>query len=127
MRWPRGALCLFLAGVAIACEEEEPEEPDVSLGGSQAIFTARCTEGCHSGEDPEAGLSLAAGEARANLIDEPAMELCQPGGIRLVPGDPDASCIWQLIDTNAMPFFEAPLADDEKDVIYQWIADGAPQ
>jgi hypothetical protein len=124
MSLARRVLVALASVVAVAGCGDEPV--DETLGGSQQIFTDRCTEGCHSGERPNAGLSLSKGEARAQLVDVPTMKLC-PGGVRLIPGDPDASCVWQLVRDDVMPFFEEPLDQASKDVLLRWIEDGAPE
>lgn len=106
---------------------------DRSLGGAQAIFTERCAPMCHSGDMPTANLSLEPGEARANLIDVRTVSYCGDGGIRVVPSDPEASCLWQLVRDDVMPLEmpplppPPPLTTEEKRVIHAWIASGAPE
>lgn len=106
---------------------------DRSLGGAQAIFTERCAPMCHSGDMPTGGLSLEPGEARANLLDVRTVSYCGADGVRVVPGDPDASCLWQLVRDDVMPLEmpplppPPPLTAEQKAVIHAWIANGAPE
>jgi mono/diheme cytochrome c family protein len=47
-------------------------------------------------------------------------------GGQVVPGDPAASGLWQMIESDAMPASGDPLAAEQKTTIRDWIAAGAP-
>jgi len=44
----------------------------------------------------------------------------------VVPGDPDASKLWQMISTNKMPA-TGPLPAAEQEIVRKWIAEGAAE
>ncbi len=104
-----------------------------------AVFAAHCTT-CHdatrSGGLPTyPALSLTAPDAHAALVNHPADETC--GGMRVVPGNPNASYLVQKVtqdtpcDGQHMPRpFEvippAPLTSAEISTITGWISAGAP-
>lgn len=89
-----------------------------------AVFAARCT-GCHGGATPQADLDLTADHAEASLVGVATQLLCQPGGTRVVAGDPDASCLWQMVGTDYMPQTGAKLGFHDKQKLRSWIAAGA--
>lgn len=96
-------------------------------GAVQPIFTASC--GCHGGGQPAAGLSLAAGEAHADLVDVDSVGL--PGTLRVAPGDPAGSFLLQKLQPDPpqgerMPIGGA-LSSAQIDVIAAWISAGAPE
>lgn len=99
--------------------------PDESLGGVQAVFTRYCAPGCHSGQRPDGDLSLEPGRAQLELVGVTTVSYCGIDGIRVQPGEPEASCLWQLVRDDTMPLERPPLANVYKDRIYQWILDGA--
>ena len=124
VRWFQATAVTALA-VVFGCDDAEL---DTTLGGSQAIFSQSCAiSNCHSGKRPQAGLSLVRGDARAQLVDVPTTALCEPGEIRLVPGDPEASCLWILVRDDLMPYNRTPLSAEEKDTLLQWVVAGAPE
>lgn len=47
-------------------------------------------------------------------------------GAMVVPGDPDASGLWQMIESDSMPPSGEPLSAAQKTTIRDWIAAGAP-
>ncbi|MFO0871104.1 MAG: PSD1 and planctomycete cytochrome C domain-containing protein [Pirellulales bacterium] len=79
------------------------------------LLRNRCVK-CHGPlrQEGKLNLSVTAGIARGG-----------EGGAVIVPGQPKASRLWQLIERDEMPE-GAPLSDDEKDVVKLWIAAGAP-
>ena len=86
------------------------------------------TSPCHSATNPGAGLTCATSTrpTRALVKVASATSLCAAGGgtIRVVPGDPDRSCL--------VLFYQGRLKDDlqwvdqaEIDLVRRWIAEGA--
>lgn len=80
----------------------------------QPLFEESCGA-CHSSSAKLAELQVTA--------YEPLMAGGQSGPA-VAPGDPDASRLWQQIRSGAMPLV-GELGDDEKALIYDWIAAGA--
>lgn len=94
-----------------------------------AVFTPSCAfSGCHGGPAPAQGMNLAAGQAFANIVGVPSMEV--PALDRVEPGDPDSSYLVQKLEGTAavgarMPLGRPPIDSDLINDIRQWIADGA--
>jgi hypothetical protein len=95
----------------------------------QPIFTSSCAlVNCHVG-DGGAGLNLEAGLSFAELISVASSQI---EGVRVSPGQPEASYLFEKI-TSVEPRFgeRMPIGNvlDELDVeaIRQWIAGGAPE
>ncbi|MEM9282822.1 MAG: PSD1 and planctomycete cytochrome C domain-containing protein [Verrucomicrobiota bacterium] len=84
------------------------------------IFEAVCFD-CHSADSQKAGLRL---DLRAHMLKGG-----DSGLPTLVPGDPDASFLMEVLDGSnpemAMPPKGDPLYDDEIALIKDWIAGGA--
>jgi hypothetical protein len=104
--------------------------PPVSFAADvQPIFTASCAlAGCHSGPAPIAAMNLSAGQAYANIVNVPSIEVLL---MRVLPGDPANSYLFMKI-TNApgiigvpMPFGAFPLPAAQITTIGNWIAQGA--
>lgn len=117
-----------LAGtpVSIAFRTAEDGTPTKStIADVQPIFTRSCIDGCHNdGRNPSGGLSLVAGRSYAQLVDVRG-GTCSPGvRTRVTPGDPDASCLWVLVERNEMPG-RGSISTADKEAIRKWIADGA--
>ncbi len=106
------AICLVLAATraAIADEGLHPDWAEV-----KQIFKQRCVE-CHGPIKPKADL---------NLSNVASLALGGESGPPIVPGDLDASLIWQRIDDSEMPPDE-PLSEDELVLVRRWIGAGAP-
>jgi nitrate/TMAO reductase-like tetraheme cytochrome c subunit/mono/diheme cytochrome c family protein len=81
----------------------------------RAMFNGRCA-GCHSGNNPEAGLDLSSYDA---------IMAGSPDGPGLIPGDPDGSLIIQR-QSEPEPHFGQVLPD-ELEALREWIAAGAPE
>jgi hypothetical protein len=79
------------------------------------VLARHCLE-CHGATVRKGGLSLATeATARKGGRSGPALE----------PGEPEASLLWEQVDSGAMPKGRPGLSDDEKARLRQWIADGA--
>ena len=95
----------------------------------QAIFTANCAfSGCHGGASPAEGMSLAAGQAFGNIVDEPSN---QSGLDRIEPFEPDNSYLIRKLEGTGsqqrMPAGGAPpLPPAEIQLIRDWTSAGAP-
>jgi hypothetical protein len=103
----------------------------------QAIFDAHCLT-CHdkskSGLPTYPALSLVAGDSKASLVNQAALETC--GGTYVVPGAPDQSYLVHKV-SDASPCegvrmprpFEViappPLTANEIAIIRSWISTGA--
>jgi hypothetical protein len=100
------------------------EPPFVFPGGT--TYESCVTGGvCHGGETPGAQLSMPdAATAYEMLFEVPSTTSLCDGTIRVVPGDPDQSCL--------VIFYEGRLRDQlgwveqaEIDLMREWIAEGA--
>ena len=111
----------------------EPVQPEPELVSFaldiQPIFNAICS--CHLFDTP-AGLSLAAGEAYANLVNVPSSQV--PFLNRVTPGDPDNSYLYMKhvgapgITGGRMPQGDSTFFDRNPDLLElerQWILEGA--
>ena len=97
----------------------------------QTIFTQDCVT-CHTRGDD---LNLMSGVAWADLVGQPAPAAEACGGTLVVPGDPNASYLYQKL-TNPKPcsgsqmprtsLFPAPLPSCVTALIAAWILEGAP-
>ena len=105
------AICLVLAATS-ASIAEDGQHPD--LDGVKPLFQQRCVE-CHGPIKPQAGL---------NLSNVASLALGGESGPPIVPGDLDASLIWQRIVDGEMPPDE-PLPADELALVQSWIGAGA--
>lgn len=96
--------------------------------------SAGCAD-CHTSADggaPSGDLDLTSGISWGQLVNHASSQ--DPGLIRVVPGRPEASLLFQKIncDTPAvgarMPYgFPAgTLSPEQQALIYDWIAEGAP-
>ena len=101
------------------------------------IFNATCaTPTCHGAAAASGGLNLAAGASYGNLVSVPAENPAAQavGELRVVPGNPDASFLFEKLVGNIkpsegvrMPLVGRPLSAAELDLIRRWIAAGAPE
>jgi hypothetical protein len=91
-------------------------------------------ETCH-GSTVSGGLDLRWGTAHYALVDAPAANAAAAaaGKRRVVPGDPEASFLWQKLvgdlttdEGIAMPSVGSALTAQQLDVVRAWIAAGAP-
>jgi hypothetical protein len=97
----------------------------------QTILTQDCVT-CHTQGDD---LNLTAGVAWQDLVNQPAPSAEACGGILVVPGDPNASYLYQKV-TNPRPcsgsqmprtsLFPDPLPACVTALLAAWIEEGAP-
>jgi hypothetical protein len=96
----------------------------------QAVFTGNCAlSGCHGSVNPQAGLNLTDGQAFANIVNRPSIQM--PSLDRIEPNDPDASYLIRKIEgtglNQRMPAGGAPpLPAATIQLIRDWTAAGAP-
>jgi hypothetical protein len=98
------------------------------------VFTSNggrsCAQaGCHSGASPQAGMSLEAANAYANIVRVASSE--QPSVMRVQPGSGDNSYLYQKINGSPgisgsrMPLVGGVLDSADIDKIELWIDQGA--
>jgi hypothetical protein len=115
---------------AAICAEVDAGAP-VGFDVVQAVFTHNCVI-CHA---PGNDLDLVAGVAWQDLVNHPAPAAEACGGTLVVPGNPDASYLYQKL-TNPSPcsgsqmprtdLLPDPLPDCVIALIRTWIEEGAP-
>jgi hypothetical protein len=97
----------------------------------RTIFDVSCaTAGCHTGTNPDAGLTLQRGLAHTALVNVPSQHT--DGWVRVRPGAPKESMLMVMIGgepgppiEGTMPWGEEPLCDPQIDAIRRWIQAGA--
>jgi hypothetical protein len=116
-----GAAVLPAAGAKTLFGAEQPSP--VRLFDEQlAPLLVRNCLGCHNASDKKGGLDLTRAEGLAAGGDS---------GPAVVPGDADASLLWQRVSSGEMPPERKPpavgpeLTAAEKELLKTWIADGA--
>ena len=105
------ATLLAATGTASAYSEALKFETDV-----RPILKAACFH-CHGEEKKKRG-----------GLDVRLVHLMQTGGDSgeaIVPGDPEASLLWQQVASDEMPDGPKKLTADQKQIIRDWIAQGA--
>jgi hypothetical protein len=121
-------LALLLSPRAATAEGAPPTlKKDV-----QMIFDMACAD-CHGVKHQKAKLNLSPATAKQALINQPSDEM--PKLMRVKPGDPENSYLWQKLQNKAakgkgMPrtiFSTKRLPDDQLEVIRKWIEAGAPE
>lgn len=119
---PLSGLC-FVAALA-SCG------PPTLVDVQREIFTPRCANAaCHGGDLPQLDLDLSEGKAWGNIVNVDARAV--EGAVRVVPGNPDESLLFQLVlgpveGVRRMPV-GFPLEQHHIDMLRQWIEDGAPK
>ena len=114
----RVALTLVVAPAVFA---QDPGSEPVSFQREiEPLLRVRC-QGCHQPARAKAGLVL---------TDHAALLAGSLGGEVLVPGDPQASLLLEMVtpldgEPPEMPKQGAPLDDDELALLRRWIAEGA--
>lgn len=117
-------------------------EPETTMGATlshaihiQPIWDASCAPYCHTlGGTGATWFILDEGVAYDELVNVSSLSF--PELVRIVPGDPDNSYLWHKINdthvdfggggTSMPPPPSAPLSDDDRDTIRQWILEGCP-
>jgi len=79
------------------------------------LLASRCLE-CHDAAKREGKLDL----SRRDAAFQGGRE-----GPAIVPGKPEESLLWESVDFDDMPHEREPLAAAEKQLLHDWIADGA--
>ena len=95
----------------------------------QPIFTKSCVS-CHDHKSPKADLDLTDGNAYQSMVNQPSKE--EPSLMRVKPGDPANSYLWQKLEHttakgSGMPkwmFFSRHLHEDQLSLIKSWIEGG---
>jgi hypothetical protein len=94
----------------------------------ERVFMPSCVfAACHKGAAPAGMMSLEPGAAHASLVGAEAFG--EPGRIRVVAGDPDASYLMDKLTAESvaaglMPPTE-PLDDERLELVRAWIEAGA--
>lgn len=135
----RAAIALLSLGTALSACGDDGGDDAATLARVQAeVFDVGCTvQSCHSATAKAGDLVLAAGRARAELVDVPAAQAkaAAEGKRRVVAGDPDASflltkCTAPLAADygEVMPWGNPDgLGAEELDLLRRWIEAGAPE
>jgi len=96
----------------------------------QPIFDRSCAiSGCHDSGTKSGGLDLTSGNSYSNLVNVPSQNY--PPFLRVKPGFPDSSVLYQKIKGNPnfgdrMPLGGSPLPSEEIDLIKRWIIELSP-
>jgi hypothetical protein len=101
----------LLSAIAPSASADQGRDFDTKIA---PILARRCLD-CHSGSDPKGKLDLSGRTAALRG---------GKGGAALVAGKPDESPLWERVESDEMPP-KAPLSEDEKATIRDWIASGA--
>ena len=96
----------------------------------EQVFTPSCANAaCHGGDTPQLGLDLSEGNAYASLVNVDAVAV--DGAVRLVPGNPEDSLVFRVVEGPVDPVRQMPvgfpLDDDARELLRAWIAEGAPE
>lgn len=101
--------------------------PILFSGQVQPIFTNRCVnQGCHPGGN--APFPLQAGVSFGRLVNVPATKSPCAGILRVKPGDAANSALYRRLEGTCgdrMPLGLSPLPQTERDLIRDWINQGA--
>lgn len=125
----RGLISL-LSGALLSLSVAGCSKPPPLSQIEQTTFVRSCSlsTSCHAGASAAGGLDLKTG-AFEHLVNARSMQA--PSKMRVVPGDPDASYLFEKITNNKptvgkrMPPNSDPLPDEEIEMIREWIAGGA--
>ena len=133
---------LTVIGLGLGCTQGDEPQVGTSPDGQnekslvthsvdiQPIWDQSCTSGCHPGNDSM--LSLEPDYAWKTMVGIPSVEV--PLMDRVEPGEPDQSyLVHKIEDTHlsvggmgfAMPNFSDLLAEEELELVRDWIAQGA--
>jgi hypothetical protein len=81
------------------------------------ILSQHCVR-CHDQDEPDGDLSLTSADLVVDGVGQ---------GWAVVPGDLDASSLWEVVqgDEPRMPKNSPPLSADQREILRQWIVEGA--
>jgi hypothetical protein len=125
-------ISVFVAGCKDNIVMESDLQPPSGMTAAfskiqKQLFNTSCaTSGCHTGNNPQAGLNLSEGLAFNNLIN--VQSVLYPNLKRVTPGNKEASLLYVVLSYNSetrMP----PIGKMEQSVIDSvgaWIDKGAP-
>jgi len=132
-----GAVAVFSCGKLKELPTEpggpggEPVDPTATFTRVQnEIFSPTCAAlGCHDSLGQQSGQILAPGQAYANTVNRPSVEM--PSLMRVLPGDPQNSYLYRKITGSGitgdrMPFGGPTLTDTQIKLVRDWIRRGAP-
>ncbi|MBL9201748.1 MAG: PSD1 domain-containing protein, partial [Opitutaceae bacterium] len=117
MKRPRLLLCALVSGAALSAQENLPAGH--GAGGVLTLLEMHCVS-CHGGEKTKGGLDLTTREALLRGGES---------GASIVPGQPKASLLYQMVahlEEPGMPHKEAKLPDAVIRQFADWITAGAP-
>lgn len=100
--------------VALRAEEVGAQTPLEIEARMAVVLVQRCVS-CHHGEEAKGGLDLS---QRASALRG------GDSGPAVVPGDAEASLVWDRVDAEEMPP-EHPLTEEELQLFHEWIEAGA--
>ncbi len=126
-----GATSNFTDGVSVEFAPSFASGIFPLFDDSSAATGSRCTA-CHSGSSPSGALDLSGTSASAvysRLVNVSVMgSNCSSGGsLRVSPGDPDSSLLWQLASGSVTCGSTMTFANtSDVDRLRAWIAAGAP-
>ena len=108
---------------------DEIEDSDELTQSVLRYFQRDCVH-CHNGSDgPASSFDLRADVALANIIDVPTASSGTVAGIRIVPGDPESSVLYQAVrrvsddpELKFMPLLGVQVVDEESvEELRRWI------
>src|SRR5258706_149234 len=109
----------------------EPPDPTATFTRVQnEVFTPTCAQlGCHDPLGKQEQQVLSAGQAYANTVGRPSVEM--PSLLRIAPNDPANSYLYRKITGSGitgdrMPQGQSPLTDAQIKLVRDWIRRGAP-
>jgi hypothetical protein len=116
--------------LSIACSIARGQERPAPLGQNleervATLFAGHCVE-CHSGPDPQQGMSLSRDRFYSNIVARPSIE--RPDHLLAEPGAPDSSYLVMKLKGSPgivgrrMPIAGPPLSNDQIATIAEWIA-----
>ena len=94
-----------------------PSDPKVLAAKSHEILSANCIR-CHGPQKRVFDMNN-----RDELL---AKKSPKRGLVFLVPGKPDQSAIWKVLDEDQMPPGPPKLNSEQKQILKKWIEAGAP-
>lgn len=105
---------LSLVGLCLLAAPARPDGPADLPASVAALLRQRCVT-CHDDKARKGGLDLTSSQS---------LSRGSKNGPVVVPGKLESSRLWELVSGGRMPPKE-PLAEAERNILRQWIADGA--